>query len=62
MTVIVRSSRQDEIEMLPEYDFSGQEGVRGKYYRAYTRGNGSAFVSASWSSPFTEPNNVGRDR
>lgn len=26
-------------EMLPEYDFSGQQGVRGKYYRAYQEGH-----------------------
>ena len=26
-------------EMLAEYDFSGQEGVRGKYYRAYQQGH-----------------------
>jgi hypothetical protein len=24
--------------MLPEYDFSGKKGVRGKYYRAYQQG------------------------
>jgi hypothetical protein len=26
-------------EMLPQYDFSGKKGVRGKYYRAYRRGH-----------------------
>jgi hypothetical protein len=26
-------------EMLPEYDFSGKKGVRGKYYRAYRQGH-----------------------
>jgi hypothetical protein len=26
-------------EMLAEYDFSGKEGVRGKYYRAYQQGH-----------------------
>jgi len=26
-------------EMLPEYDFSGKKGVRGKYYRAYRGGH-----------------------
>lgn len=25
--------------MLPEYDFSGKKGVRGKYYRAYRQGH-----------------------
>ncbi len=25
--------------MLPEYDFTGKTGVRGKYYRAYRRGH-----------------------
>jgi hypothetical protein len=28
----------DDDAMLPEYDFSTQEGVRGKYYRAYREG------------------------
>jgi hypothetical protein len=28
-----------EAEMLPEYDFSGKKGVRGKYYRAYQQGH-----------------------
>jgi hypothetical protein len=26
-------------EMLPEYDFTGKTGVRGKYYRAYQQGH-----------------------
>jgi hypothetical protein len=26
-------------EMLPEYDFTGKEGVRGKYHRAYQQGH-----------------------
>lgn len=26
-------------EMLPEYDFSGKKGVRGKYYHAYQQGH-----------------------
>jgi len=26
-------------EMLPEYDFSGKKGVRGKYYKAYQQGH-----------------------
>ena len=30
---------QDEEEMLPEYDFSGKKGVRGKYYQAYRQGH-----------------------
>ena len=25
--------------MLPEYDFTGKKGVRGKYYRAYQQGH-----------------------
>jgi hypothetical protein len=25
--------------MLPEYDFTGKQGVRGKYYRAYRQGH-----------------------
>ncbi len=31
--------REPEAEMLPEYDFSGKKGVRGKYYRAYQQGH-----------------------
>ena len=30
---------QDELEMLPEYDFSGLKGERGKYYQAYRKGH-----------------------
>ena len=26
-------------DMLPEYDFAGRKGVRGKYYRAYRQGH-----------------------
>jgi len=29
---------EDDDDMLPEYDFSKQKGVRGKYYRAYREG------------------------
>lgn len=28
-----------EPEMLPEYDFTGKKGVRGKYYHAYQQGH-----------------------
>jgi len=28
-----------EPEMLPAYDFSGKQGVRGKYYQAYRQGH-----------------------
>ena len=28
-----------ENDMLPEYDFTGKKGVRGKYYRAYRQGH-----------------------
>lgn len=38
--------RKDKIEkvsedegMLPEYDFTGKKGVRGKYYKAYRQGH-----------------------
>jgi hypothetical protein len=30
---------EPEAEMLPEYDFSGKRGVRGKYHRAYQQGH-----------------------
>jgi hypothetical protein len=26
-------------DMLPEYDFSGKKGIRGKYYKAYRQGH-----------------------
>ncbi len=32
-----KSANQDD--MLPEYDFTGKHGVRGKYYRAYRAGH-----------------------
>lgn len=28
-----------EDDMLPEYDFTGKKGVRGKYYRSYREGH-----------------------
>jgi hypothetical protein len=31
--------RQDADDMLPEYDFKGRKGVRGKYYQAYRQGH-----------------------
>lgn len=34
-----QSSAQIETDMLPEYDFRGKEGVRGKYYHAYHQGH-----------------------
>jgi hypothetical protein len=34
-----KSEKAIREEMLPEYDFSGKKGVRGKYYRAYRRGH-----------------------
>jgi hypothetical protein len=35
----INNTLRDEMdEMLPEYDFSGQKGVRGKYYRARQKG------------------------
>ena len=30
---------ETEVDMLPEYDFSGKKGVRGKYYQAYQQGH-----------------------
>jgi hypothetical protein len=32
-------SMSNNDEMLPEYDFTGQQGVRGKYQRAYKQGH-----------------------
>lgn len=29
----------ESAEMLPEYDFKGKKGVRGKYYQAYRQGH-----------------------
>src|SRR6266436_6979625 len=34
-----KTEKEPAEEMLPEYDFSGKKGVRGKYYRAYRRGH-----------------------
>jgi hypothetical protein len=33
------TGKREVAEMLPEYDFTGKKGVRGKYYRAYRRGH-----------------------
>jgi hypothetical protein len=30
---------QEEFEMLPEYDFTGKKGTRGKYHQAYRKGH-----------------------
>ena len=35
----VQSRKSGRAEMLPEYDFTGRKGVRGKYYRAYRQGH-----------------------
>lgn len=35
--------------MLPEYDFSGQQGVRGKYYAAYQQGHTVRITEADGS-------------
>ena len=32
-------TNQEPGEMLPEYDFTGKKGVRGKYYQAYRQGH-----------------------
>lgn len=29
----------ERVDMLPEYDFTGKTGIRGKYYRAYRQGH-----------------------
>jgi hypothetical protein len=34
-----RSSKGQPPEILPEYDFGGKKGVRGKYYEAYRQGH-----------------------
>jgi hypothetical protein len=34
-----RSKKGASAEMLPEYDFEGKKGVRGKYYRDYRKGH-----------------------
>jgi hypothetical protein len=36
---IMSDSDVDRADMLPEYDLSGREGERGKYYRAYRDGH-----------------------
>jgi hypothetical protein len=35
----VRTEKRAATEMLPEYDFTGKQGVRGKYYRVYRKGH-----------------------
>lgn len=34
-----KQSITEQDDMLPEYDFTGMKGVRGKYYKAYRRGH-----------------------
>jgi hypothetical protein len=34
-----RSRKNEKPDMLPEYDFTGRKGVRGKYYQAYRQGH-----------------------
>jgi hypothetical protein len=33
------TGKPESAEMLPQYDFKGKKGVRGKYYRAYRQGH-----------------------
>jgi hypothetical protein len=39
MKKITKSQNSNNDEMLPEYDFTGKKGVRGKYYQAYRSGH-----------------------
>jgi hypothetical protein len=34
-----KTEKQAPSDMLPEHDFTGKKGVRGKYYRAYRQGH-----------------------
>ena len=34
-----KAQEVEQDEMLPEYDFTGKKGVRGKYHRAYEQGH-----------------------
>ena len=42
-------SRALKDNMLPEYDFRGKQGVRGKYYRAYRQGHAVRIQEADGS-------------
>ncbi len=35
----MNSPNNEPEEMLPEYDFTGKKGIRGKYHRAYQQGH-----------------------
>jgi hypothetical protein len=35
----IEQSQMEQDEMLPEYAFTGKQGVRGKYHRAYRQGH-----------------------
>lgn len=35
----IRKPEDERDDMLPEYDFTGKKGVRGKYYQAYRQGH-----------------------
>lgn len=34
-----KNKTKPDDDMLPEYDFAGKKGIRGKYYRAYRQGH-----------------------
>ncbi len=34
-----KKKQTEESIMLPEYDFAGKKGIRGKYYQAYRKGH-----------------------
>lgn len=35
----MKTQHERDLDMLDEYDFSGKEEVRGKYYQAYRKGH-----------------------
>jgi hypothetical protein len=34
-----RSKKGERVEVVPEYNFEGKKGIRGKYYRSYRQGH-----------------------
>ena len=40
---------QEEFEMLPEYDFTGKKGTRGKYHQTYRKGHEARIYKGIYS-------------
>ena len=53
-----KASKQSEIDLAPEYDFSG--GVRGKYARRYAQGSNVVVLEPDVAKSFSSADDVNR--